>query len=263
VGTFDGSNVVVTGGSSGIGAVTVHAFAAEGARVFAIGRDAERLEAVRASSSDPARVRIAIADLSAVATVRDVMHQAIDALGGIDVLVNNAGVAPAAPALEVSERQWRETFAVNLDAAFFATQVAARDMLERGAGSVVNVASTDALSAEAPQVDYNASKAALVMMSRSIALELGHLGVRVNCVAPGQTATPMVAEDLERPDFRASYLRKIPLRRFGDPAEIASVILFLASDRASFITGETVVADGGQLTGDWYDLRDEPPVPPA
>jgi NAD(P)-dependent dehydrogenase (short-subunit alcohol dehydrogenase family) len=112
------------------------------------------------------------------------------------------------------------------------------------------------------QLDYNVSTAALVMMTRSFALELG-LGVRFNCAAPGQTATPMVADDLERPDFRASDLRRIPLRRFADPSEIAAAVLFLASDAASFVTGATIVVDGGQLTGDWYDVRDEPPIAPT
>jgi 3-oxoacyl-[acyl-carrier protein] reductase len=181
-------------------------------------------------------------------------------MGHVGVLVNNAGVALSAPAIEVTEGQWRETMAVNLDATFFASQVAARHMIESGGGAIVNIASTDSFAAEAPQIDYNTSKAAIVMMSRSLALELGHLGVRINCVAPGETATPMVAEELARADFRESYLRRIPMRRVAEPREIANVVLFLASADASYITGETIVADGGQLTGDWYDVADEPPV---
>jgi NAD(P)-dependent dehydrogenase (short-subunit alcohol dehydrogenase family) len=263
VSRFEGRTVVVTGGSSGIGAATVHAFVDEGAHVFAVGRDGDRLEAVRRAARRPDRVVATVADLSTADAAGGAIRGAVEAAGRVDVLVNNAGIAYSTRALDVSERQWRETLAVNLDAAFFATQVAARSMIESGrGGSVVSIASTDAFSAEAPQLDYNVSKAALVMMMRSFALELGHLGIRFNCVAPGQTVTPMVADDLERPDFRASYLRRIPLRRFGEPSEIAAAVLFLASDAASFITGATIVVDGGQLTGDWYDARDEPPIAP-
>lgn len=264
MGRFDEANVVVTGGSSGIGAAVVHAFVEEGARVFAVGRDRARLDEVRRTASEPERVHTATADLATPDAARRIVHDAIAVLGGLDVLVNNAGIAPATPVLEVTERQWRGTFAVNLDAPFFASQVAARHMLDQGGGgSIVNMASTDSFRAEAPQVDYNTSKAALVMMSRSFALELGSSGIRVNCVAPGETATPMVEADLAREDFREAYFRRIPLRRAASPSEIAGVVLFLSSGEASFITGETIVVDGGQLAGDWYDPRDEPPVPPG
>jgi NAD(P)-dependent dehydrogenase (short-subunit alcohol dehydrogenase family) len=261
---FNEARVVVTGGSSGIGAAVVHAFVVEGARVVAVGRDRARLDEVRRAASEPARVHPATADLADPDAARRIVDDAIAVLGDLDVLVNNAGIAPSTPALEVTERQWRATLAVNLDAPFFASQVAARHMLDRGeGGSIVNMASTDSFRAEAPQVDYNTSKAALVMMSRSLAVELGPSGIRVNCVAPGETATPMVEADLAREDFREAYLRRIPLRRVASPAEIARVVLFLASPEASFITGETIVVDGGQLAGDWYDPRDEPPVPPG
>ena len=264
MGRFDEANVVVTGGSSGIGAAVVHAFVEEGARVVSVGRDRTRLDEVRRTASNPERVHPAIADLASADAARRIVLDAIEVLGGLDVLVNNAGIAPATPVLEVSEGQWRRTFAVNLDAPFFASQVACRHMLDRGGGgAIVNMASTDSFRAEAPQVDYNTSKAAIVMMSRSFALELGASGIRVNCVAPGETATPMVEADLAREDFRDAYLRRIPLRRAASPAEIAGVVLFLASPEASFITGETIVVDGGQLAGDWYDPGDEPPVPPG
>jgi 3-oxoacyl-[acyl-carrier protein] reductase len=264
MGRFDEANVVVTGGSSGIGAAVVHAFVEEGARVVSVGRDRTRLDEVRRTASNPERVHPVMADLAGADAARRTVLDAIEVLGGLDVLVNNAGIAPATPVLEVTERQWRRTFAVNLDAPFFASQVACRHMLERGAGgAIVNMASTDSFRAEAPQVDYNTSKAAIVMMSRSFAVELGATGIRVNCVAPGETATPMVEADLAREDFRDAYLRRIPLRRAASPVEIARVVLFLASPEASFITGETIVVDGGQLAGDWYDPADEPPVPPG
>jgi 3-oxoacyl-[acyl-carrier protein] reductase len=264
MGTFDGRRVLVTGGSSGIGAAIVHAFAAAGARVWSTGRDAARLEEVRSRSSAPDRVQTAIADLTDAAAARRIVHDALDGLGGLDVLVNNAGVAFGSPVLELPWKQWRETMAVNLDAPFLTSQVAARHMVGNGGGAIVNIASTDSFAAEAPQADYNTSKAGLVMLTKSFALELGHLGVRVNAVAPGETLTAMVAEEVERDDFRDHYLRKIPMRRFGLPEEVASVVLFLASDAASYVHGETILVDGGSATGSWYDPNDEPPAePPA
>ncbi len=134
-------------------------------------------------------------------------------------------------------------------------------MVEAGGGAIVNVASIDAFSAESPLVHYNVSKAGLVMMARSFAVELGHLGVRCNCVAPGLTATPMLGDDLDRPELLRESLRRIPMRRVAEPEEPARVVLFLASEEASYVNGETVVVDGGQLAGFWYDPADEPPLP--
>ncbi len=258
---FEGRNVIVTGGSSGIGRAIVHAFVEEGALVVAVGRDAVRLERVRAEASEPRRVRTTIADLSVPHEGGRMVREATADLGRLHVLVNNAGIAVAEPVLDIRETSWRETLEVNLTAAFFASQEAARHMVSAGGGAIVNVASIDAFSAESPQAHYNVSKAGLVMMTRSFAVELGHLGVRCNCVAPGLTATPMLGDDLEREGFRQGYLRRIPARRPAEPEEPARVVLFLASEDASYVNGETVVVDGGQLAGFWYETADEPPVP--
>lgn len=261
VGRFEGTNVIVTGGSSGIGRATVLAFAEEGARVFASGRDEERLAKVKAESTDPARVATYVADLRDRDQVRGLIEDAIGSLGRVHALINNAGIGYSDPVLEMPEEHWDETFAVNLDAPFFASRAAAKHMIESGGGAVVNIASTDAFQVESPQTHYNASKAALVMMTRSFAHELGHLGVRFNCVAPGETMTPMLGDDLERPEFRNEYLKRIPMRRAAKPEEIAKAVMFLASDEASFVNGETLLVDGGQLAGDWYEPGDSPPVP--
>jgi len=258
---FDGRNVIVTGGSGGIGRAIVHAFAADGARVYSAGRSEERLEKVRVESAAPERVQTAVVDLRDREQVRRMVRDAIEAMGRVHVLVNNAGIAYSDPVLDLPEAHWDETFAVNLDAPFLASQEAARHMVEAGGGAIVNIASTDAFSVESPQTHYNASKAALVMMTRSMAHELGHLGVRCNCVAPGETLTPMLGDDMDQPAFRRSYLARIPMRRAAAPEEPAAAVLFLASDEASYISGETIIVDGGQTAGDWYDPRDEPPVP--
>jgi NAD(P)-dependent dehydrogenase (short-subunit alcohol dehydrogenase family) len=134
-------------------------------------------------------------------------------------------------------------------------------MVERGGGSIVNVASIDAFVAESPSAHYMASKAGLVLLTKSIAFELGHRGIRCNAVCPGFTKTEMTGGDLT-PQFWDAYMRRIPLRRPADPSEQAAVVLFLASEEASYINGEAIIVDGGQLSGFWYYPDDEPPVPP-
>jgi NAD(P)-dependent dehydrogenase (short-subunit alcohol dehydrogenase family) len=127
----------------------------------------------------------------------------------------------------------------------------------------VNIASANAIRNESPESVYNASKAALIALTTAFAHEFGHLGVRVNCVAPGETITVEAEAGMSDDDHEQlrTYLRRVPMRRAGTPAEQAAAVLFLASDDASFITGQTLVVDGGELTGEWYDLRDAPPVP--
>jgi 3-oxoacyl-[acyl-carrier protein] reductase len=187
--------------------------------------------------------------------------EAIELLGGIDVLVNNAGVSYTEPFLEATEERWTETLATNLNGPFFASQVAAGHMVDHGGGSIVNVASIDAFVAESPSAHYMASKAGLVLLTKSIAFELGHRGVRCNAVCPGLTRTPMVEGDLA-PDFWQAYMRRIPMRRPARPDEQASVVLFLCSEAASYVNGEAIIVDGGQLSGFWYYEDDAPPVPP-
>ena len=260
MGRFEGRNVIVTGGSSGIGRATVLAFASEGAHVLAVGRNLDRLAQVERDAPE-GRVEAAIADVSIPEEARGVVLHAISRLGRIHVLVNNAGIAFTEPVLDISEKTWDETLDTNLSGVFWASQEAARHMAKRGGGAIVNIASTDAIVAESPQAHYNVSKAGVVMLTKSFAHELGHLGVRCNAVAPGQTITAMVAEESEDPEFLRSYLSQIPLRRAARPEEQAAVILFLASDAASYVNGETIVVDGGQTKGTWYFPEMAPPVP--
>ena len=208
-------------------------------------------------------VETAVVDLGQPGEAARMVDEAVGRLGRLDVLVNNAGVMPAGSYADVSEAQFDETIAVNLRAPFFACQAAVRQMLPAGGGAIVNIASANAFRAESPRVLYNASKAALVMLSRSLAHEHGHLGVRCNCVAPGETVTPEEAADMDAEARRAvyDYLERIPMRRAGVVGDIASAVLFLASDEASFITGQTLIVDGGELTGDWFDTADRPATP--
>ena len=254
-GRFAGRGVVVTGAARGIGRAIVSAFLEEGATVVAVD--------VHPSVADVPGAEALVTDLAEPGAASRMVARAADMLGRIDVLVNNAAVMPDGPILDVTEQEWDRTFAVNVRAVFFASQAAARHMAEHGGGAIVNLSSANAVRNESPEAPYNASKAAVIAMTRSFAHELGHLGVRANCVAPGETLTPEEAAAMSPADRAAEreYVRRIPLRRLGRPAEQAAAVLFLASDEASFVTGETLVVDGGELAGDWFDRSEAPPLP--
>jgi NAD(P)-dependent dehydrogenase (short-subunit alcohol dehydrogenase family) len=250
---FEGRRVLVTGASSGIGEATAVAFAREGATVVALARREERLRALASAAvaeGVAGRIEVAAVDVRNRTDLRAVVA-GVAADGGLDVLVNNAGVAHQQGILDVSDADWDLTIETNLTSAFVASQEAARHMVERGAGSIVNVASIDAFVAESPFGAYCASKAGLVMLTRCLAFELGHLGVRCNAVCPGMTVTEMTTGDIT-PAFEQAYRARIPMQRFSTPGEQANVVLFLASDEASFVNGSTIDADGGQRAGFWY-----------
>jgi NAD(P)-dependent dehydrogenase (short-subunit alcohol dehydrogenase family) len=251
----------VTGGSSGIGRAVVLGLAKEGAHVVACGRNGERLAEVKAAA-EPGTVETAAFDVRHGDKVAHLVDEAVGRLGSVDVLVNAAGIAYMEPVLEITRESWEDTLDTNLNAAFFASQAAARHMVRQSKGSIVNVSSIDAFVAESPQAHYNASKAALCQLTRSFAFELGHLGVRCNAVCPGHTRTPMVTPDWSE-EFLEAYIRRIPARRVAEPEEQAAVVIFLASDDASYVNGEAIVVDGGQLKGFWYLPGQEPPVPPG
>jgi L-xylulose reductase len=275
---FSGRTVLVTGASSGIGRATVLAFAAEGAHVVAVARRRDRLEALAAEASNgattaahhteadrPGQVEQAELDVEAhpaghvEIVVLDVRNRdelravvaSTAAKGRLDVLVNNAGIAVPEPFLDVTQDHWDDTLETNLTAAFVASQEAARHMAAVGGGAIVNIASIDAFVAESPQGAYCPSKAGLVLLTRMIATELGHRGIRCNAVCPGLTLTEMTESDLS-PSFDAAYRPRIPMGRYSQPEEQARVVLFLASDEASFVNGATIDVDGGQLAGFWY-----------
>lgn len=258
-----GRRVVVTGGASGIGLATAGRFVADGDRVAVLDRDAsglaslqERLAgvmaAIRCDVSDPADVAAAF--------------EAVDAaLGGVDVLVANAGISIRHPFLEISADDWRRVLAVNLDGVFFCAQQAARRMVAGDGGVILVTASTNGVVGHPFYADYNASKAGVLLLMRSMALELAPR-VRVNAVCPGYVLTPMQEAEYT-PAMLEATNAKIPLGRHAQPEEVAALFAFLASDEGRYLTGAAIPIDGGELAGglasrDWIRpaLTADPPT---
>jgi len=263
---FTDRNVIVTGAAQGIGRGIAEAFLAEGARVFAADVRADGLRKLRAAATEPGRLDVHVVDLSDFEAAAAMVREAIAVHGDLHVLVNCAGIMPDGPFLEVTKEMFDLVFAVNTRAPLATMQVAAAHMADRGGGAIVNIASANAFKNESPESVYNASKAALVALTKAAAHELGHRGVRVNCVAPGQTLTPeeraVMAGDADEARMQREYLRRIPLRRAGTPRDQAAAVLFLASDDAGWVTGQTLIVDGGEIGGgDWYNPHDAPPLP--
>jgi NAD(P)-dependent dehydrogenase (short-subunit alcohol dehydrogenase family) len=244
-----GKGVLVTGGSRGIGLAAARRFLEEGARVHLCGHEAAGVEKALGDLGDPA-VGSTVCDVSRVEDVTGLVSDAAASLGGIDVLANNAGISWREPFLDITPEHWDRIIEVNLRGMFLVGQAVARHMVTRGGGVIVNMASTNGLGAEADFTHYNASKAGVVALSRTMAVELGPRGVRVNALCPGYVDTPLnheIAAATDNPDFADDYVREaIPLGRAGRSEEIAAAYAFLASDDASFITGATLVIDGGQ-----------------
>jgi meso-butanediol dehydrogenase/(S,S)-butanediol dehydrogenase/diacetyl reductase len=265
---FDGRRVIVTGASRGIGRGIVDAFLEEGAAVLATDVLAEGLDRLVRDHPHADRLATHAADLGTIDGPRAAVTAAIEALGGVDVLVNNAGMQPDGPALDVGAGEFDATFAVNVRAAMLTMQDACRHWIDRGTpGVIVNIASANAFQNESPESIYNASKAALVALTKAFAHEMGHHGIRANCVAPGETITPEadaeLATDPAERELVRRYLGRIPLRYAGTPRDQAMAVLFLASDDARFISAQTLIVDGGELGGGgWYDDEAAPPLPP-
>jgi 3-oxoacyl-[acyl-carrier protein] reductase len=249
---FSGQRVVVTGGASGIGEATATRFLREGASVLIMDSNAGNIERARAGLGVVARSAGADlftfhGDVTREADIDAMLAELGDQLGGVDVLVSNAGIAYEEPFLDISTEHWSRTLDVNLTGMFLVCQRAARLMVERGSGVILMTSSTNGLVGEDRYAHYNASKGGVTLLTKSLAIELGPHGIRVNAVCPGYIVTPL-AESIDDPQFMARYAEKLPLRRLGRPEDVAGVFAFLASRDADFITGETIVIDGGQLT---------------
>ena len=243
--------VLVTGAGSGLGRATAKLFAAEGAKVFGVDVNADGVaETVLAIRTADGVADGGVCDVTDAAAVRDAVARAVAAFGGLDVLVNAAGIGRSARLEEIDEAEWQRVLAVNLTGPFNTTKAALPHLLARPGGNIVNVASSAGMRGQAYAAHYAASKAGLINFTRSVALEFVSRGLRANCIAPAGILSPFIQHFLPRPDFEPSlvayYSPPVP-HQMSKPEDMAKTIAFLASDDVPMITGAVLVADWGTL----------------
>src|SRR5271154_6055781 len=237
--------VLITGGASGIGAATAARFLEEGSRVCILDRDATACAAIRQQL--PAISEAIVADVTDLKQVEAAFADAVRAMGAVDVLINNAGISIRHNFLDITPEEWDKVIAVNLTGVFYVAQTAARHMWERGSGVILQTASTNGVMGYPYYADYNATKAGVIELTKSMALELAPR-VRVCAVAPGYVLTPMQRAEYTD-EMIAEVNGKIPLGRHAAPEEIAALFAYLASDDAAFATGQVFTLDGGETAG--------------
>ncbi|MCZ2401615.1 glucose 1-dehydrogenase [Paenarthrobacter sp. Z7-10] len=241
-----GQTAVVTGATRGLGRAFAGALAEAGANIVIVGRDAAAAAEVEAEvAAIGVRALTVLADVSIRSDLEAVLTRTKEAFGRADVLVNNAGTCIHRPALEVTDDDWRAVMNVNLDGVWMASQVFGRHMIEAGGGSIVNIGSMSASIVNRPQWQpaYNASKAAVHHLTRSLAAEWAPLNVRVNALAPGYMHTDM--SPIDEPQFHRHWIEDTPQQRAGEPDELGPAVVFLASRASSFMTGSVLTVDGG------------------
>jgi NAD(P)-dependent dehydrogenase (short-subunit alcohol dehydrogenase family) len=239
MGRLAGKAAIVTGAASGIGRASAERFAAEGAQVLAVDRPGAKL------TFEAAQITALEADVAEDASPARIVEAAVSAFGRLDILYNNAGIGSAAPAADLTDEAWDRVQAVNLRAVFRLTRAAIPHLVESGAGRIISTASVMAEFTDYGLAAYCASKAGVVGLTRTLALELGKQGVTANAILPGAILTGMTAQSFSDPKIADIWARKSPLRRLGAPADIAALALFLATDEAGFVTGQAIACDGG------------------
>ena len=242
-----GKVALVTGGSTGIGAGIVRAFGREGAKVTINYRThAEQAEQIRQEVGQGNAIAVQ-ADVSKLDEITHLIDQTVKTFGRLDILVNNAGIEYPTPFLEVTEEQWDKQLAVNLKGPFFAAQAAARQMVKQGKGRIINISSVHEDLPMPGNAPYCASKGGLRMLTRTLASELAPHHITIANIGPGAIATPINRKTLEDPQKKQTLLNSIPRGRIGEPADVAGLAVWLASDAADYVTGSTYFIDGGLM----------------
>ena len=256
---FAGKAVIVTGAAQGIGRTIAEQLIQGGAYVLLFDLDGELLvKTTRELSPDGERAVGVSGDVSRRADVQRAVQTCLERFGRLDVMVAHAGIADAVPLLDIDDASWQRIMDVNLTGVFLCTQEAGRVMARAGGGTIVVTASTNAFWVESNLAHYNTSKGGVVAFVRSAAIDLARYHIRVNAVAPGVVLTRIAAWVTEDPQLAADYLKHIPLSRFAETIDVAKAVLFLASNDSAYITGQTLVLDGGQTLGILVDPPDAP-----
>jgi NAD(P)-dependent dehydrogenase (short-subunit alcohol dehydrogenase family) len=245
---------VVTGGAQGIGRAVAERFLADGAGVVIFDLDGELAAATAAELSAAGPVRAVAGDVSKREHVRAAVSECMEQFGRLDAMIAHAGIADVKPLLEIDDASWQRVLDVNLTGVFLCLQEAGRVMAPGGA--IVVTASTNSFWVEQNMAPYNASKGGVVALVRTAALDLATRGIRVNAVAPGVVRTRISEWVIDHPVLGPEYLKKLPLGRFGEPVDVANAVAFLASAESSYITGQTLVLDGGLTLGQPLDEMD-------
>lgn len=244
---LDGKVALITGGTRGIGRAIAETFARQGAHVaFTYRSSVEKAQALEQDlQAHGTQVKGYQTDAGDFAAVQEMIKDILDAFGHIDAVVNNAGITQDNLLLRMSEEQWEKVMQTNLNSVFYTTKAVLKPMLKQRSGSFINISSVVGVQGNAGQANYAASKAGMIGFTKSVAREVGSRGIRANVVAPGFIATEMTAE-LPQKEL-ATWLEGIPLKRAGEPQDVADLCVFLASDMSTYITGQTITVDGGMV----------------
>ncbi|WP_226008149.1 SDR family NAD(P)-dependent oxidoreductase [Natrinema salinisoli] len=246
--SLEGETAIVTGAAQGLGKQMATGLAEMGADVAIADVNSAKAATTAAELDGETDVISVDVDVTDEASVESMVETVTDRLGPIDILVNNAGIVENSPAEETPIDSWRQVLAVNLDGVFLCAKHVGQQMLDRGEGRIINISSMSGFDVNVPQkqASYNTTKAGVSMLTKSLAVEWGDRGVRVNAIAPGYMRTELVDEVLEEnPEMEETWLENTPIGRLGRPEELRELVVYLASDASSYMTGETVVMDGG------------------
>jgi 2-deoxy-D-gluconate 3-dehydrogenase len=241
---LEGKVAIVTGASRGLGRAAAEALVAQGANVLAAARSVKELQELEQLA--PEKILAVPCDMKDKAAVAALVDQAIERFGKLDIVVNNAGIAPAGLFLEQDEQVWDDVMAVNVNAPAILARAAGRHMVAQGSGKIINIASTSGILGKAMLVAYSSSKGALLQFTKALAAEWAAKGVQVNAIAPGAFETDAQRVVLESPDILKRRLGKIPARRMGDVGELGPLVCYLASPLSDFVSGSVFVIDGGE-----------------